>query len=138
VVNYRSSAGQADEVVRAATAAGGEAVDVMVYEPLTRAAWTGNFLPRAGVGPMPLEGGPGTYIDSLKKMRDTIDVKTVVPGRGPMGDGREAIDTMIGYLSDLQDSVRTAVRNGRQLEDTVESARSARAFRDAGSPRSCR
>ena len=95
--------------------------DVIVHEPRTSTAWTGNFLPRAGVGPMLLEGGPGRYIESLKKMRDTIDVKTVVAGHGPMGEGRDAIDTMIGYLRDLQDSVGEAVHDGRQLEDAVES-----------------
>jgi cyclase len=95
--------------------------DVIVYEPATKTAWTGNFLPRAGVGPMLLEGGPGPYIESLEKMRDTIDVTTVVPGHGPMGDGHEAIQTMIGYLRGLQDSVGEAVHEGRTLEDSVES-----------------
>jgi cyclase len=94
--------------------------DVIVYEPTTKTAWTGNFLPRAGVCPMLLEGGPGPYIESLEKMRTTIDVKTVVPGHGPMGDGREAIDIMIGYLRGLQESVRAAVDAGRGLERTVE------------------
>ena len=95
--------------------------DVIVYEPATKTAWTGNFLPRAGVGPMLLEGGPGPYIESLEKMRDAIDVKTVVAGHGPMGDGRDGIDTMIGYLRRLHDAVGEAVRAGKQLEETVES-----------------
>jgi len=95
--------------------------DVIVYEPITKTAWTGNFLPRAGVGPMLLEGGPGPYIRSLEKMRDTIDVKTVVCGHGPMGDGRDAINTMIGYLQSLQDSVSAAVQAGQALEATVEA-----------------
>jgi cyclase len=95
--------------------------DVIVYEPQTKTAWTGNFLPRAGVGPMLLEGGPGPYIESLQKMRDTVDVKTVVAGHAPMGDGRDAIDTMIGYWRELQDSVSEAIRDGQTLEDTVES-----------------
>jgi cyclase len=59
--------------------------DVVVYEPVTKTAWTGNFLPRVGVGPMLLEGGPVAYIEALQKMRDTIDVQTVVCGHGPMG-----------------------------------------------------
>jgi cyclase len=95
--------------------------DVIVYEPVTKTAWTGNFLPRAGVGPMLLEGGPGPYIESLGKMRDTIDVATVVCGHGPMGEGRDAIDTMIAYLHGLQESVRAALRAGQQLEPTVET-----------------
>lgn len=96
--------------------------DVIVYEPITKAAWTGNFLPRAGVGPMLLEGGPGPYIDSLEKMRDTIDVDTVVCGHGPMGEGRDAINTMIEYLRGLQESVGEAVRAGESLDATVEAS----------------
>jgi hypothetical protein len=46
----------------------------------------------------------------------------VVPGHGPMGDGRDAIDTMIGYLRYLQDSVGAAIDDGRPLDDTVESS----------------
>ena len=94
--------------------------DVIVYEPVTKAAWTGNFLPRGGVGPMLLEGGPGPYIESLEKMRDAIEVKTVVCGHGPMGEGHDAIDTMIGYLRGLRDSVDAAVRAGQALEATVD------------------
>jgi cyclase len=94
--------------------------DVVVYEPTTKAAWTGNFLGRAGVCPMLLEGGPGPYVESLTKMRQAIAVKTVVSGHGPMGDGPDAIDTMIGYLQGLEESVGQAVRAGRGLEPTVE------------------
>ena len=96
--------------------------DVIVYEPVTKTAWTGNFLPRAGVGPMLLEGGPGPYIESLEKMRDTLEVTTVVCGHGPMGDGPDAIDTMIEYLRGLQSSVTEAMRAGRALETTVEQS----------------
>jgi cyclase len=32
--------------------------DTVVYVPDARVAWTGNFLPRAGIAPMLLEGGP--------------------------------------------------------------------------------
>jgi cyclase len=95
--------------------------DVVVYEPMSKTAWTGNFLPRAGVAPMLLEGGPGPYIESLEKMRETIDVATVVCGHGPMGDGKDAIDTMIGYLQQLEESVSKALRDGDELEHAVDA-----------------
>jgi cyclase len=94
--------------------------DTVVYEPVTRTAWTGNFLTRAGVAPMLLEGGPRPYIDSLTRMRETLDVETVVCGHGPMGDGKDAIDTMIGYLQRLEESVGVALRKGYDLERAVD------------------
>ena len=64
----------------------------------------------------------GPYIESLEKMRDTLEVTTVVCGHGPMGDGPDAIDTMIEYLRGLQSSVTEAMRAGRALETTVEQS----------------
>jgi cyclase len=93
--------------------------DVIVYVPDAKAAWTGNFLPSAGIPPMLLEGGPRPYIDSLRRMKATLDVEVVVPGHGPMGDGPEAIDSLIEYLAHLDQSVRSSFESGMDIETTL-------------------
>ncbi|HKN68489.1 MAG TPA: MBL fold metallo-hydrolase [Gemmatimonadaceae bacterium] len=93
--------------------------DVVVYEPLTRTAWTGNFLGHAGVAPMLLEGGPRQYIESLERMRASLDVRTIVPGHGPMAQGAETIDWMIEYLQALDREVRAGMSRRLTLEQIL-------------------
>jgi len=93
--------------------------DVVVYEPVTRAAWTGNFLGHAGVAPMLLEGGPEPYIESLRRMRAALDTQVIVPGHGPMARGGETIDWMIDYLATLDRAVRAGVDQGLTLEQLL-------------------
>jgi cyclase len=93
--------------------------DVVVYEPVTRTAWTGNFLGHAGVAPMLLEGGPGPYIDSLRRMRAALEVRTIVPGHGPMAQGEETIDWMIDYLGALDREVRGGIARGLTLDQIL-------------------
>lgn len=95
--------------------------DTIVYVPSAKVAWTGNFLPRAGIPPMLLNGGPGPYIESLQKMKNTLDVDTIVCGHGPIGEGESAIDSLIEYLESLQIAVREAIAAGRTLDETLET-----------------
>lgn len=99
--------------------------DTIVYEPATKSAWTGNLLPRAGIPTMLLEGGPLPYVRSLRRMRHTLDVETIVPGHGPMGPGRPAIDWLIGYLEGLHEAVDTQRRAGLSAAEAVEVVRLA-------------
>jgi cyclase len=93
--------------------------DTVVYVPDTRTAWTGNFLCHAGVAHMLLQGGPEPYLGSLHRMREALpELRTIVPGHGPMGDGHEAIHALIGYLELLHQEVAAAIRAGRSLEET--------------------
>jgi cyclase len=93
--------------------------DTVVYVPDTRTAWTGNFLCHAGTAHMLLQGGPEPYLGSLRRMREALpELETIVPGHGPMGDGHEAVDALIGYLERLHDEVLASVAAGRSLEET--------------------
>uniref|UniRef100_UPI003F4914A3 MBL fold metallo-hydrolase n=1 Tax=Nonomuraea sp. CA-252377 TaxID=3240003 RepID=UPI003F4914A3 len=93
--------------------------DTVVYVPDTRTAWTGNFLCHTGVAPMLLQGGPQPYVDSLRRMRETLpNLKTIVPGHGPMGEGRAAIDGLVAYLERLHEEIAASVAVGRTLEET--------------------
>ena len=68
---------------------------------------------------MLLQGGPEPYAGSLRRMREALpELETIVPGHGPMGDGHEAIDALVGYLELLHEEVAAAVAAGRDLEET--------------------
>jgi cyclase len=94
--------------------------DTIVYDPDTRVAWTGNFLMCAGLPPMLLEGGPGSYIETLKAVQTVLPVSTIVPGHGPMGDGKAALEHFLTYLQYLQDHVGEAMASSCTLEATQE------------------
>jgi cyclase len=87
--------------------------DTIVHVPDARVAWTGNCLPRAGIAPMLLEGGPDAYVETLRAMQRTLHPRTIiVPGHGPIGEAGPAIDWLVGYLRDLSASVRQALAEG--------------------------
>lgn len=95
--------------------------DTIVYVPDARVAWTGNYLCHAGIAPMLLQGGPEPYVESLRHMRDELpDLETIVPGHGPVGNGPEAIEWLIGYLEKLTDDVAALRARGRTEEQSVE------------------
>jgi cyclase len=97
--------------------------DAVVYVPDARVAWTGNLLPRAGIAPMLLEGGPTQYVDTLLAMRRTLDPTiTIVPGHGPVGEAGQAIAWLIGYLRDLETSVRQAMADGLDPSTAVATS----------------
>jgi len=94
--------------------------DTVVYVPDAKVAWTGNFLMSAGIPPMLLEGGPGPYIETLKAMQSMLDVTTIVPGHGPMGEGKAALENFIAYMQYLQEHVGAAFASGRSLDEIQE------------------
>jgi cyclase len=95
--------------------------DTIVYAPTAKAAWTGNFLGRAGIAPMLLEGGPRPYIASLEQMKATLDVDDVlVPGHGPLARGGASIDAMLAYLGELDRYVRASAAAGKELQALLD------------------
>ena len=108
--------------------------DTIVYLPDAKVAWTGNYLPHAGLAPMLLQGGPAPYLASLRRMRAALpELGTIVPGHGPPGDGHPAIDWLVGYLERLLHDVGEARRTGRSLRQTLETCPSP--FADGLDPR---
>ena len=95
--------------------------DVVVYAPSARTAWTGNFVSNGGVA-MLLQGGPGPYVESLRRMQASLpDLETIIPGHGPSGNGPQAVSDLIGYLERLDAEVSAAVEAGRTLEETYDA-----------------
>jgi cyclase len=94
--------------------------DTVVWVPEARAAWTGNMLGHRRVAPMLLEGGPAPYLDTLARFKTTLDVRTIVPGHGPLADAR-ALDAWMAYLRELLEAVTRARRLGLSALATVET-----------------
>lgn len=92
--------------------------DVVVYEPHTGVAWTGNLVVGAGVIPPMFEYGASTHLATLARFRATLDVETIVPGHGGLSDGSQ-LGFYLAYTSELLDRVRSAVRAGKSLEQTL-------------------
>lgn len=95
--------------------------DVVVYVPEEKVAWTSNFIMNSRATPMHLGPGPEPYVETLQKVRQTLDIETIVPGHGPMGDGNEAVDSLIAYLQNLEKNVKQSVESGHTIEETLEA-----------------
>jgi cyclase len=108
--------------------------DTIVYVPDAQVAWTGNYLSHAGIAPMLLQGGPAPYLASLRRMRQALpELRTIVPGHGPIGDGHAAIDWLVGYLEQLLHDVTEARQAGRTAQEALETCPSP--FADGLDPR---
>ena len=105
---------------------GATAGDTIVYEPQSRVAWTGDFV--GAILPVLLESDPLTWLESLTRFKNTLDVDVIVPGHGPLA-GRGAADRAIGYLYALQQDVARVVEKGLSAEAAVEVVPIRREFR---------
>jgi cyclase len=94
--------------------------DTTVYVPSAKVAWTGNYLMAQGVPPMLLEGGTASYIASLERFRDTLDAQRIVPGHGPMGAARPAVENFIAYMREVHTHVRRAIDDGIDVDAAVD------------------
>lgn len=94
--------------------------DTVIYVPEARAAWTGNLIGYERALPMLLEDGPVPYLDTLAKFKNTLDVKTIVPGHGPFGSAK-SLDRMMEYLRWLAEAVDRASRLGLSVDAAVET-----------------
>jgi cyclase len=60
--------------------------DTIVYVPEEKIAWTGNFVGNEHLLPMLLEVGPVPYIETLARCKASLDIDTIIPGHGPLGN----------------------------------------------------
>ena len=71
---------------------------------------------------MLLEVGPVPYMETLIRCYETLEIRTTVPGHGPLG-GASAFPRTVRYLSALVQDVAAAVRNGLTADETIDSVR---------------
>ena len=53
-------------------------------------------------------------------MQSMLDVATIVPGHGPMGEGKAALENFIAYMQYLQEHVGAAFASGLSLDEIQE------------------
>jgi cyclase len=94
--------------------------DTIVYVPLAKVAWTGNFISNERVSTMLLKGGPREYIDTLARCKNELDLERIVPGHGPLGKP-VTFDHLIAYLWWLLREVDEALRLGLSSRAAVEA-----------------
>ena len=68
--------------------------------------------------PWAIEGKTGEYLKSVASLKQTLDIKTIIPGHGVISTG-EMVDFSLSYLTTHIEDVRKAIRAGRSLEETL-------------------
>ncbi len=92
--------------------------DTIVYSPDAKAAWTGNMIFGTAIIPWAIEGKTRDYLESVSRLKKTLDIKTIIPGHGVITSGN-MVDFSLTYLAAHVEDVRSAIRNGRSLEETL-------------------
>ncbi len=92
--------------------------DLTVFDEREGVLWTGDLL---FSGRLPTVDGS---LLGWLEVHDSLlgpDVKTAVPGHGPVDDGRAALAAQRAYLAELRDRVRLALDEGQDLTGAVRT-----------------
>ncbi len=92
--------------------------DTVVYEPETKTAWTGNLILGPYTVPWAIEGDTRAYLRTLARMATELEIETIIPGHVLTTTGAE-LQTYLQYLAQHIHAVKTAVREGKTLEQTL-------------------
>ena len=91
--------------------------DTITYVPEAKVAWTGNMT--GGNLVVTLESNAPTYMNSIARFAQTLEVETLIPAHNPIS-GPELLGGYMQYLSDVTQAVRGAVSAGWTLAETME------------------
>ncbi|GAB4233377.1 MAG: quinoprotein relay system zinc metallohydrolase 2 [Kiloniellaceae bacterium] len=91
--------------------------DLTVFDEKTGTLWTGDlvFAERLPT----LDGSINGWLQVLDELLDDGVVR-IVPGHGPVSDGRAALAAERAYLETLRDGVRAAIAEGLDIPATLE------------------
>ena len=92
--------------------------DTVAYVPESKTAWTGNLILGKKTIPWAIEGKMQAYQDTINKMANTLDIKTIVPGHVLISD-HTLLDTYAQYLKGHIQDVRDAIEEGKLLKETL-------------------
>lgn len=90
--------------------------DAVVYVPADKTLFTGDLLFK-DAHPIIWEGPVSNWIAGLRRLLD-MDIATVVPGHGPIGD-KTGLQEMLHYLEVLSEEARRRYDAGMSLDDAV-------------------
>jgi len=99
--------------------------DVVVYLPKEKVVITGDLL-TSGL-PFPRDSYPAAWVEALKALAE-LDFEYLIPGHGPVQQGKEHLQLVTAIFESLVTQVRAAVSRGLSLEETKKSV-SLEAFR---------
>ena len=94
--------------------------DLTVFDMATATLWTGDllFIERTPSFDGDLKG----WLKVISQLHG-IPAKRAIPGHGPVtADWHAALDNEKRYLSTLLEEVRSAIRQGRSMEETIDGA----------------
>ena len=91
--------------------------DTITYVPEAKAAWTGNMT--GGNLVVTLESNAPTYMNSIARFAQTLEVETLIPAHNPIS-GPELLGGYMQYLNDVTQAVRGAVSAGWTLAETMD------------------
>lgn len=94
--------------------------DLSVYDEATKTLWTGDLL---FVERTPsIDGDIQGWLQVIEQLRQS-PATVAVPGHGPIApDWKLALDNEQHYLSNLLADVRAAIKQGRTMEQTMDTA----------------
>jgi cyclase len=92
--------------------------DTVTYVPSARVAWTGNMT--GGYLIVALESDAPTYMNSIARFAQTLEIDTLIPAHNPPSSGA-LMGGYLQYLSQVTNAVRKAVRCGWSIDEAMEN-----------------
>lgn len=89
--------------------------DTITYVPEAKVAWTGNMT--GGNLIITLESDAPTYMNSICRFAQALEIETLVPSHNPPSTGA-LLGRYLNYLSDMNNAVMKAVSAGWTLKET--------------------
>jgi glyoxylase-like metal-dependent hydrolase (beta-lactamase superfamily II) len=92
--------------------------DIVVFLPKEKVLISGDLL--TGGPPFMRDAYPSKWATTLEQV-GRLDFTKVIPGHGPVEDGKDHLQTETRYISDLVSAVAEQVKKGASLEDTQKA-----------------
>lgn len=91
--------------------------DTITHVPKAKVTWTGNMT--GGIFGLALESDAATFLSTISRFVNTLDVKTLVPAHMPIA-GADLLGRYLLYFTEVTITVRAALAEGWTLEETLE------------------
>jgi len=92
--------------------------DSVVFLPVEKVVVTGDLL--TGGIPFYRDSYPSHWVEVLENVRK-LDWTVAIPGHGDVQHGKGQIENLIAFMNDLLGQVKTAVSQGKSLEETKKA-----------------
>ena len=96
--------------------------DIVVYLPKEKVLISGDLL--TGGPPFMRDAFPSKWGPTLEQV-GRLDFTKVVPGHGPVEEGKEHLQVEVRYINDLVSAVNEQVKRGASLEETKKAVAEA-------------